>query len=251
MKKLNPLNKTLSYKILSALPVIGVYLTTTYQTSNAMFKNSLEFFKKLEKSYSGAPSPITKPLTSLTQKTGGSSILSGSSKLPVQTSSSLSTAPKTTTSTTTKHTSSQTSIGSTDYKTTLTNLIEEGSSKILQSLYEIHTSDGKNKTKLTTEVKNLKANVISLSKRNYQDKFKKHYPNENELRTNALIFGNSIADYVFDEIDPKVNLFIDYIVTENNPIKVQQTIKQLSNELGDYIGPRANNELRVRLLAFE
>lgn len=67
MKKLKNFNKTLNYKILSALPVIGVCLATTSQTSSAMFKNSLKFFKHLESS-SGASSYITKPLTLLHQK---------------------------------------------------------------------------------------------------------------------------------------------------------------------------------------
>lgn len=159
--------------------------------------------------------------------------------------------PKTHSSTTTKPNSSQTGVNQVNYKDDLTKLIKEGSSKILQSLLEIHTSDGQSKINLSTEVKNLKSNVIVLSKLSYQDKFKKHHPNENELRTNALNFGNSMANYVFEQLDPKVNLFIDYIINENNPVKIQQTIKHLSNELSDYIGPRANNELRVRLLAFE
>ncbi len=105
MNKSKIFKKLVNYKLLYTLPTIGVGLCFTSQTVNAMFKSSLEFFKKLESSSSGISSFPTRPLTSSTLTTGEASISSKSSKLPVQTSSSLGTGLKTTTSTTTSTTS--------------------------------------------------------------------------------------------------------------------------------------------------
>lgn len=105
MNKSKIFKKLVNYKLLYTLPTIGVGLCFTSQTVNAMFKSSLEFFKKLESSSSGISSFPTRPLTSLTLTTGEASISSKSSRLPVQTSSSLGTGLKTTTSTTTSTTS--------------------------------------------------------------------------------------------------------------------------------------------------
>lgn len=100
MNKSKIFKKLVNYKLLYTLPTIGVGLCFTSQTVNAMFKSSLEFFKKLESSSSGISSFPTRPLTSLTLTTGEASISSKSSKLPVQTSSSLGTGLKTTTTST-------------------------------------------------------------------------------------------------------------------------------------------------------
>lgn len=100
MNKSKIFKKLVNYKLLYTLPTIGVGLCFTSQTANAMFKSSLEFFKKLESSSSGISSFPTRPLTSLTLTTGEASISSKSSRLPVQTSSSLGTGLKTTTTST-------------------------------------------------------------------------------------------------------------------------------------------------------
>lgn len=100
MNKSKIFKKLVNYKLLYTLPTIGVGLCFTSQTVNAMFKSSLEFFKKLESSSSGISSFPTRPLTSLTLTTGEASISSKSSRLPVQTSSSLGTGLKTTTTST-------------------------------------------------------------------------------------------------------------------------------------------------------
>lgn len=234
--------KLINPKLLYTLPLASVGLCFINQNVNAMFRNSLAFFKGLEQksSTSQTLTPLTRPSTSSTPTNGRFFTNSSGIRVPIQTSSNLETRPKTTTSTPSTSTSSlgarpKTSSSISTQPTSSSSKKQEPikssspyienspidmvqrdlSTALLNRTNKQHIPPGE-EPEDNIILNNLKIGIYDLSVDIFNDKMKSHLISQNiylspdiekNINESSKNFGNHVADLAVNTVNSGIKYF--------------------------------------------